>query len=200
MFFKIFLTYTFMQISSYILVAVTVNRLAITYNRTMCCKQKTLPNPNSPNQTRRGESNTSVYVIFGLICLAVSIWNVHFLIYYDLEVEDKQSSYVDDCTISRVKHADYYRFRIRYYSQMHLYFFIAVPCFVLFVANILIIKKIMQLSNPRLRTSRAGSMAAAGGGGNNAGAVNMRNEELLARKKERKKTRLSLMLLAVCLW
>lgn len=83
---------------------------------------------------------------------------------------------------------------------MHLYFFIAVPCFVLFVANILIIKKIMQLSNPRLRTSRAGSMAAAGGGGNNAGAVNMRNEELLARKKERKKTRLSLMLLAVCLW
>lgn len=171
-----------MQISSYILVSVTVNRLAITYNRTMCCRTKNLPNPSNSRQS--SESNMSVYIIFGIICLAVSAWNVHFLIYYDLTKQNKESPFIDDCTIDKLLHFNYYNFRVKYYSQIHLYLFIAVPCFILFVSNILIIKKIMQLSNPRLRTNSS---------------INGRNDES-HRKKERKKTRLSIMLVAVCLW
>lgn len=172
-----------MQISSYILVSVTVNRLAITYNRTMCCGHKNLPNPNSTRQNN--ESNLSVFIIFGIICLAVSVWNLHFLIYYDLTREEKESPFIDDCTIDKTKNIEYYNFRTQYYSQIHLYLFIALPCCILFISNILIIKKIMQLSNPRLR---------------NNGSIVGRNDDFNARKKERKKTRLSIMLVAVCLW
>lgn len=172
-----------MQISSYILVSVTVNRLLITYNRTICCGQRNLPNPSGRPSSR--ESNRSVFIIFGIICAAVSVWNLHFLVYYDLTQENKESPFVDDCTIDKIQHMGYYNFRTQYYSPIHLFLFIALPCCILFISNILIIKKIMQLANPRLRSN---------------GSVTGRNDDVNARKKERKKTRLSIMLVAVCLW
>jgi hypothetical protein len=63
-----FLTYTFMQISSYILVAVTVNRFTIMFNRTIFCKQKSI------SATRKEKhSIKSVFLIFSIITVIVSL-------------------------------------------------------------------------------------------------------------------------------
>ncbi len=75
--FHIFFTYTFMQISSYILVAVTVNRFTIMFSRTIFCRRKQV-------SRIKKESNKSVFWIFLTICFMVSLLNSHFLIFYEL--------------------------------------------------------------------------------------------------------------------
>lgn len=168
----IFLTYTFMQISSYILVAVTVNRFTIMFNRTIFCKQKR----QQPNNSK--QSIKSVIWIFSSIVFIVSLLNLHFLIYYELiGSEDKQRRNQEDCSINKKNHEYYFKFRDQIFGQIHLHLFIVFPCFILFIMNILIIRKLMQSkitlnSKPNKQT----------------------------RKKEKKRTALSFMLVAVCLW
>ena len=169
--FHIFITYTFMQISSYLLVAVTVNRFTIMFNRTLFCKQKQIG-----ATTKKKPSVKSVYCVFGLICALVSLFNIHFLFYYDtLKQASKQSQIINDCTIDKSKYSSYYKFRTEIYGKLHLYLFIVVPCFILFIMNLLIIKKIMQSTKNTIKTKDS-------------------------KKRDGRKTALSIMLVSVCLW
>lgn len=164
-----------MQISSYILVAVSLNRFTIMFNRTLLCKRKSI----RVKQTKE-KSMKSVFIIVFVICLVVSLTNLHFLIYYNLSKEENKSSqYVNDCTIHKTNNLNYYRFRTLYYGKLHLYLYIVVPCLILFVVNLLIIRKIMG----SLKKNLTG---------------NKRSKE--ARKKGKKRTALSIMLVSVCLW
>lgn len=163
-----------MQISSYILVAVTLNRFTIMFNRTVFCKRK---NITSTQNRREKNSNRSVFLIVFIISALVSIWNFPFLYYYDkIDQPNKQNSYLSDCTINKIEFQSYYTFRTKYYGKLHLYIFIVIPCFILFVLNLLIIKKIM--------TSSA--------------SLKLNTKE--AKKKDKKRTALSIMLVSVCLW
>ena len=128
-----------MQISSYILVAVTVNRFTIMFNRTIFCKQKR----QQPNNSK--QSIKSVIWIFSSIVFIVSLLNLHFLIYYELiGSEDKQRRNQEDCSINKKNHEYYFKFRDQIFGQIHLHLFIVFPCFILFIMNILIIRKLMQ--------------------------------------------------------
>lgn len=169
----IFFTYTFMQISSYTLVAVTFNRFTIMFNRTIFCKQK----PSQPNN-HKNESTKSVIWIFSIIVIAISILNFHFLIYYEIIGSgDKLRKNQEDCSINKKRHESYFKFRDHIFGQLNLYGFIVFPCVFLFIMNILIIRKLMQ-SKMTLHS----------------------NQSKQAKKKEKKKTALSFMLVAVCLW
>jgi hypothetical protein len=169
----VFLTYTFMQISSYILVAVALNRFTIVFNRTICCKQKTI-SKNTTNSKAKS-SLKSVYIIFALICVLVSLMNFHFLIYYDINKKLKQNEHVNDCTILKGQNEKYYYFRAEIYGKLHLYLFIVLPSCILIVVNFLIIKKIMT-SNKKSRAT----------------AVSSKNRD--------KRASLSVMLVSVCIW
>ena len=163
-----------MQISSYILVAVTLNRFTIMFNRTVFCKRKII---SSSQNCRDKNSNRSVLLIVFIISALVSIWNLPFLYYYDrIDQPNKQNSYLSDCTINKIAFENYYTFRTNYYGKLHLYIFIVIPCLILFVLNLLIIKKIMKSS----------------------ASLKLNNKE--AKKKDKKRTALSIMLVSVCLW
>lgn len=163
-----------MQISSYILVSVTVNRFTMTYSRTIFCKKKTISNINN----RKEDSYKSVFIIVVIICIFVSLINLYMLFAYNLINNDhKPHQKVDDCSIDPYEY--FYQFRIYIYPKIHLYLFIVLPCIILFILNIFIIKKIMQLSSPSLQASASIHET---------------------HKKEKKKTRLSIMLVSVCLW
>ncbi|CAF0955573.1 unnamed protein product [Brachionus calyciflorus] len=169
----IFMTYTFMQISSYILVSVTLNRFTIIFNRTVFCKQKQI----TSTRINEKDSNKSVYLIVFIISVLVSLWNFPFLYFYDIiQQPNKKNNYLSDCTIDKESNNEYYIFRTKYYGKLHLYIFIVVPCFILFVLNLLIIKKIMYSSKN----------------------LKLNNKE--AKKKDKKRTALSIMLVSVCLW
>jgi hypothetical protein len=169
-----FLTYTFLEISSYILVALTLNRFRIIFNLNMIFKPKKIS--NKPND----ESIRSVVWIVSMIILVILLLNGHFLIFYELtEPQNKATKQADNCTINVKEHKDYYYFRMSFYSRMYLYLFIVVPCCILFIMNLLIIKKIMSPSK-----SIWNKMGRA-------------NE---VKQKEKKRTALSIMLVAVCLW
>jgi hypothetical protein len=173
-----FLTYTFMQISSYILVAVTVNRFTIMFNRTIFCKQKSI------SRIKENDSDVKrVFWIFSIISVVVSLVNMHFLIYYDT-IQTKSSNAVD-CTIQ--KQSNYYTFRTKYYGKMHLYLAIVVPFCILFVLNLLIIRKIMVST----RNSSALKQQKS---------VNSYSTSHSNNKKGEKRTALSIMLVSVCLW
>ncbi len=171
----IFFTYTFAEISSYILVAVTVNRFTIMFNRTIFCKLKMNANTNNLNKK---ESIKSVICIFMSICLIVSLLNAHFLFFYELiGSEAKQRKNQEDCSIDKSKHELYYYFRDKIFPQIHLHLFIVFPCVILFIMNILIIRKLTQSKS----------------------TLNKKPTKL-DRKKEKKRTALSIMLVSVCLW
>lgn len=160
-----------MQISSYILVAVTLNRFTIIFNRSVFCIKK----PYQANQ--KNSSLRSVYIVVFMISFLVSIWNFPFLYYYEkIDQPNKSNSYLSDCTIDKNKHYNYYRFRIDMYGKIHLYIFIVIPCLILIVLNCLIIRKIMF-------SSRTMSL-----------------NRKIAKKKAKKRTALSIMLFSVCLW
>ena len=160
-----------MQISSYILVAVTLNRFTIIFNRSLFCRKK------SYQANQKNASMRSVYLIVFIIILLVSIWNFPFLYFYEkIEQPNKSNSYLSDCTIDKNKHYSYYRFRIDLYGKIHLYIFIVIPCLILLILNFLIIRKIMFAS----RT--------------------MNLDRKIAKKKAKKRTALSIMLVSVCLW
>lgn len=160
-----------MQISSYILVAVTLNRFTIIFNRSIFCKKK------SYQANQKNGSLRSVYLIVFLITSLVSVWNFPFLYFYEkIDQPNKSNSYLSDCTIDKNKHENYYRFRIDLYSKLHLYIFIVIPCLILLILNLLIIRKIMHSSRK------------------------MSLHRKITKKKEKKRTALSIMLVSVCLW
>lgn len=170
-----FLTYTFMQISSYILVAVTVNRFTIMFNRTIFCKQKSM------SRIKENDSDVkSVFWIFSIISIVVSLVNMHFLIYYDT-IRLKNNV---DCTIN--KPSTYYTFRTKYYGKMHLYLAIVIPFCILFVLNLLIIRKIMVSTRNSSALKQQKSVNSSSSSHSN--------------KKGEKRTALSIMLVSVCLW
>ena len=80
-------------------------------------------------------------------------------------------------SINKKNHEYYFKFRDQIFGKIHLHLFIVFPCFILFIMNILIIRKLMQ-SKMTLNTKP--------------------NKQ--TRKKEKKRTALSFMLVAVCLW
>nr|QVK45704.1 G protein-coupled receptor [Proales similis] len=163
----VFLTYTFMQTSSFILVAITYNRFAIMFNRDWRCRERISQKQDNPS---------GVLWTTGLILSLTGIFNAHFLYFYDIEQESRSGRL--DCTVNRLSEPSYYSFRVNYYSKLHLYLFIVVPSLILFVLNILIIRKIRTAS----QSSRASSASAA------------------SRKKKEKRTALSIMLISVCFW
>lgn len=170
----IFFTYTFMQISSYTLVAVTLNRFTIMFNRTIFCKQKRA----QPNNNHKSQSTKSVVWIFSSIVIAISIINSHFLVYYELiSSSDKLRKNQEDCSVNIKRHESYFKFRDHIFGQINLYLFTVFPCIILFLMNILIIRKLAQ-SKMTLNSTQSKQ----------------------AKKKEKKKTALSFMLVAVCLW
>ncbi len=161
-----------MQVSSYILVAVTFNRLTIMFNRrTLFWKKRRI---NSSKE----ESIKSVFYITTGIILIVSIMNLHFLYYYELDFSSKENKFINACTVDKT--SDYFKFRTQIYGQLHLYMFVIVPCCLLFIMNLLIIKKVM----PPIRRSTQVRLALN---------VNLR-------KKNKQRRSLSIMLIAVCLW
>ncbi len=94
-----------------------------------------------------------------------------------------------DCTIQD-KASFYYKFRTLIYSKMHLYLAIVAPFCVLFVLNLLIIRKIMVSTKNSSSHLKPASKAS-----NNPGSTSNANK-----KKGEKRTSLSVMLVAVCLW
>jgi hypothetical protein len=169
--FHTFLTYTFMQISSYILVAVTFNRLIIMFNRhTLFWKKRRI-------NLSKDESIKSVLYITAGITLIVSIMNLHFLYFYELDSSSKENKFSNRCTVVD-RLSNYYKFRTQIYGQLHLYVFVIVPCFLLFIMNLLIIKKLLS---PIRRASLVKSA-------------------FIMNKKNKQRRSLSIMLIAVCLW
>ena len=168
-----FFTYTFMHISSYILVAVTLNRFTVIFNRSVFCRKK---NVNKNNAS----SLKSVFWITGIMFTIISLMNIHFLFYYELVDNNKKKSVgQENCSINHLEHDQYYQFRTKIFPLLHFYLFIVLPCCILFVLNILIIRKIM--------VSSKSSMLHA-----------LPNKQ--TKKREKKRTALSIMLVAVCLW
>ena len=159
-----FSTYTFMQCQSYILVAVTFNRLTIMFNRqVLFWKKKRLT-------AFKEESIKSVFYITISIILIVSIMNLHLLYYYELDFSSiKENQFINACTVN--KSSNYFKFRTKVYPKLHLYIFVIVPCFLLFIMNLMIIKKVM--------TNKMTHCIS---------------------KKNKQRRSLSVMLIAVCLW
>ena len=203
----IFLTYTVMQISSFILVAVTINRFQIMFQRTLFCKQKKLS--KVPGQK---ENISHVMWIFSAIVALVSLMNVHFLVYYDvLTFESRPGKWHTDCTVDKHAHADYYVFRTKYWVKLNLYLFVIIPCFVLFLLNLLILRKIMVASRARSHATKKKPASRPAATSMSTTLNNPQQQQpttttttakkdLLKKKKAEKKTSLSVMLVSVCLW
>ena len=152
--------------------AVTFNRLTIMFNRqALFWKKRTI---NSPKE----ESIRSVCYITSVIIALVSIFNLHFLYFYELDLSsNKENQFINDCTV-KDKRSDYYKFRTKIYGKLHLYIFVIVPCITLFVMNLLIIKKVM----PSIKRTSVVKMT------------------ICKNKKNKQRRSLSIMLIAVCLW
>ena len=164
-------TYTFMQCQSYILVAVTFNRLTIMFNRrVLFWKKKNLA-------TIREDSIKSVFYIAISIILIVSAMNFHLLYYYELDFGSaKENQFINACTVNKL--SSYFKFRTQIYPKLHLHMFVLLPSLLLFIMNLLIIKKVM----PPIRRNSQAKMAFS---------INKRNKQ---------RRSLSIMLIAVCLW
>ena len=160
-----------MQISSYILVAVTFNRLTIMFNRhTLFWKKRQI---NSSKQ----ESVKSVVYMTATIVFLVSAFNFHFIYYYALQdkVKPKENQFINYCTVID-KSSSYFKFRTKIYGRLSFVLFIIIPCCLLFIMNLLIIAKVMPACKKPT-------------------AARIRNS-----KRNKQRRSLSIMLIAICLW
>lgn len=169
----IYLTYSFMQISSYVLVAVTLNRLLIVLERTVVCQPRKQIGNNCKFLLKKEMFKLKIIVI--CICISVAIFNLPFLIYYEVIQKENRKN---DCTIDPLKHKNYYKYRTKHYGNLHLLLFICIPCLILIISNIFIIRKVTQTAKSIL-----GSISKSG-----------------KKKKLEQRTRLSIMLVVICLW
>jgi hypothetical protein len=132
----IYFTYVFLRLAPLVLALVTLQRYFYVSQHAIC-------------------SLTSTYIQLFSLCLFVCLAELHLFAFYDLTYSDTRPRSMDipfECTVDKLHHPLYYRFRTKIYPKVSLLLYTIVPLAIIILGNVLIIRAVRRASK-RSRSS-----------------------------------------------
>jgi hypothetical protein len=126
----IYLTYVFLRLAPLLLALVTLQRYFYVSQRAICSLTSTC---------------IQLFCLFLFVCFA----ELHLFAFYELTYSDTRprSDHIPlECTVDKIRHSSYYRFRSQIYPKLSLVTYTLIPLVVIIVGNLLLIRTLRQSS------------------------------------------------------